>query len=98
MSPGVSAIDEPASSSTTSEQTGEVTWGAHAIVMRVRIPNRIGMLGEVASTIGAAGGSIGAIDTPEITTHHVTRDISVAVSDDQHGQRVVEAVREIGRA
>lgn len=61
-------------------------------MIRVRVPNRPGKLGEVASAIGAAGGSIGAIDTPEITTEFVTRDISIAVSDDQQGQRVVEAV------
>ncbi len=61
-------------------------------MIRVRVPNRPGKLGEIASAIGAAGGSIGAIDTPEITTDVVTRDISIAVSDDQHGKRVVEAV------
>jgi len=65
-------------------------------MIRVRVPNRPGMLGEVASAIGAAGGSIGAIDTPEITTESVTRDLSIAVSDDQHGQRVVEAVKGVG--
>lgn len=61
--------------------------------MRIRVPNRPGLLGEVASAIGTAGGSIGAIDTPQITTRSVTRDISVAVSDDQHGRQVVEAVK-----
>jgi malate dehydrogenase (oxaloacetate-decarboxylating) len=70
-----------------------VSWSAHAIVIRVKISNQPGRLGEVASTIGAAGGSIGAIDTPEITTEAVTRDISIAVSDDEHGKRVTQAVR-----
>jgi len=81
---------------TISQSESAVSWGAHAIMIRIRVPNQPGMLGEVASAIGAAGGSIGAIDTPEITTASVTRDLSIAVSDDQHGQRVVEAVKGVG--
>lgn len=93
MTRGVSAIDEPASKPTAPQPESGISWGAHAILIRVNVPNKPGKLGEVASAIGAAGGSIGAIDTPEITIKAVTRDISIAVSDDQHGQRVVEAVR-----
>lgn len=81
---------------TAPRSEGSVSWGAHAIVIRIRVPNRPGLLGEVASAIGAAGGSIGAIDTPEITAESVTRDISISVSDDQHGKRVVEAVKGVG--
>lgn len=62
-------------------------------MIRLRVPNRPGKLGEVASAIGGAGGSIGAIDTPEITADAVTRDVSIAVSDDQHGKQVIEAVK-----
>jgi malate dehydrogenase (oxaloacetate-decarboxylating) len=95
MTRGVSSIDEPASASTTPHHGDEISWGAHAIVIRLKVPNRVGLLGEVASAIGGAGGSIGAIDTPEITSESVTRDISVAIANDQHGQRVTEALRAI---
>jgi len=78
---------------TIPQSEGAASWGTHAIMIRIRVPNQPGKLGEVASAIGAAGGSIGAIDTPEITTESVTRDVSIAVSDAQHGQRVVEAVK-----
>ena len=81
---------------TAPQPEGSVSWGAHSIIIRIRVPNRPGLLGEVASAIGATGGSIGAIDTPEITAESVTRDISIAVSDDQHGKRVVEAVKGVG--
>jgi malate dehydrogenase (oxaloacetate-decarboxylating) len=77
---------------TTSQSGGAVSWKPRAIMVRIRVPNQPGKLGEVASAIGAAGGSIGAIDTPEITTESVTRDVSIAVSDDQHGKLVVEAI------
>jgi malate dehydrogenase (oxaloacetate-decarboxylating) len=93
MKRGAPAIDESASSPAAPQPTSAVAWGAHAIVIRINVPNHPGKLGEVASTIGAAGGSIGAIDTPEITTEAVTRDISIAVSDGEHGHRVAEAVR-----
>jgi malate dehydrogenase (oxaloacetate-decarboxylating) len=93
MTRGAVTSDEPASTPTAPQHGGKVSWGAHAIIIRIRVPNRPGLLGEIASAIGAAGGSIGAIDTPEITPQAVTRDISIAVSDEQHGQRVAEAVR-----
>jgi len=93
MTRGVPAIDEAASAPTALQLESGVSWGGHAIIIRVNVPNKPGKLGELASAIGAVGGSIGAIDTPEITSKAVTRDISIAVSDDQHGQRVVEAVR-----
>jgi malate dehydrogenase (oxaloacetate-decarboxylating) len=53
------------------------------------------MLAKVTAAVGAAGGNIGAIDTPEITSDTVTRDISVAVADDQNERRVINALREI---
>ncbi|MFQ5472421.1 MAG: NAD-dependent malic enzyme [Dehalococcoidia bacterium] len=81
---------------TVSQSDRAVSLGAHAIIIRIRVPNRPGLLGEVASAIGAAGGSVGAIDTPEITNDSVTRDFSIAISDDEHGQRVVEAVKGVG--
>jgi len=89
----MTTIQGPDPVSTTRRHKGEFFWCASSIVIRVSVPNRPGMLAQVASAIGAAGGNIGAIDTPEITTEAVIRDISIAVSDEQHGQRVVEAVR-----
>jgi len=65
------------------------------LVVRLKIKNVPGMLAKVAGAIGAAGGSLGAIDTPEITTKLITRDITVSVLNDAHGRRVVEAIREI---
>jgi malate dehydrogenase (oxaloacetate-decarboxylating) len=95
MTRGGSAIDDAASAPTALQLESGVSWGGNAIIIRVNLPNKLGKLGEVASAIGAAGGSIGAIDTPEITSKAVTRDISIAVSNDQHGQQVIEAVKKV---
>ncbi|HSP56061.1 MAG TPA: malic enzyme-like NAD(P)-binding protein, partial [Dehalococcoidia bacterium] len=63
--------------------------------MRLNITNRPGMLAQVAAAIGAEGGNIGAIDTPEISHDSVVRDITVAVENSSHGKRIVDAVKAI---
>ncbi|HZP26164.1 MAG TPA: NAD-dependent malic enzyme [Dehalococcoidia bacterium] len=65
------------------------------MTIRVRISNSPGMLAKVADAIGAAGGNIGAIDTPEISPTSITRDLSVAVLNRQHGEQVTTALKTI---
>lgn len=67
----------------------------HSLVLRIKSKNVPGKLAKVAAAIASAGGSIGAIDTPAITTKTVTRDLTVSVLDDEHGQMVVEAIKQI---
>src|SRR3989337_2317894 len=74
---------------------GQPSWDAHSIVIRVSVPNRPGMLAKVASAIGATGGNIGAIDALEISAESIVRDISIAVSSQEHERQVVDAVRAI---
>jgi malate dehydrogenase (oxaloacetate-decarboxylating) len=49
----------------------------YSLTLRVRIDHLPGMLGKVASAIGAAGATIGAIDLVEIEPDHTIRDITV---------------------
>ncbi|HET9476014.1 MAG TPA: NAD-dependent malic enzyme [Dehalococcoidia bacterium] len=63
--------------------------------MRLGITNKPGMLAQVLTAIGAEGGSIGAIDISQISHERVVRDITVAVENSRHGQRIVEAVKAI---
>jgi malate dehydrogenase (oxaloacetate-decarboxylating) len=67
----------------------------HSLVLRIKSKNVPGMLAKVAAAVGNAGGNIGAIDTPEITTTVITRDITIYVLDDEHGGRIVEEVKHI---
>jgi malate dehydrogenase (oxaloacetate-decarboxylating) len=50
----------------------------YSLTLRVEIDDRPGMLGRVASAIGAAGGMIGAVDLVQIDGSHTIRDITVA--------------------
>jgi len=77
------------------KRTDDLPARAYELVVRLKIRNVPGMLAKVAAAIGTAGGSIGAIDAPEITTKTVIRDITISVLDDEHGRRVVEAITEV---
>src|SRR5256885_13690823 len=66
----------------------------YSVVLRVKIDHRPGMLGRVATAIGEAGGSIGAIDTVSIEPQRTLRDITVDTAGEEHAARVADAVRD----
>jgi malate dehydrogenase (oxaloacetate-decarboxylating) len=60
--------------------------------MRVEIEDRPGMLGKVASAIGDAAGTIGAIDLVQVAGDHTVRDITIETADASDWPRLTEAV------
>jgi malate dehydrogenase (oxaloacetate-decarboxylating) len=50
------------------------------------------MLGRVASAIGQAGGTIGAVDLISVDDNHTVRDITVAAGDQSHWEAIVAAI------
>jgi malate dehydrogenase (oxaloacetate-decarboxylating) len=50
------------------------------------------MLGRVASAIGEAGGTIGAIDLVSVDDAHTVRDITVEAGDESSWQDIVDAI------
>ena len=68
---------------------------SYSIVMRARLPSRAGAFGQVATTIGATGAILGAIDLVKVEEGMKVREITVSCIDEAHGERVVDAVREI---
>jgi malate dehydrogenase (oxaloacetate-decarboxylating) len=66
-----------------------------SITLRVRLENQPGMLGEVTSAIGRAGGQIGAIDIVETGGNWLVRDISVDARDQQHWDDILESVKAV---
>ena len=50
---------------------------SYSLTVRLEIKNPPGMLGRVASTIGEAGGDIGAVDLMESQGDRVARDITI---------------------
>jgi malate dehydrogenase (oxaloacetate-decarboxylating) len=68
---------------------------SYSLTVRLQITNRPGMLGRVASTIGEAGGDIGAVDLVESGRERILRDITVKARDSEHGQEIVNGLRKI---
>jgi malate dehydrogenase (oxaloacetate-decarboxylating) len=68
---------------------------SYSLTMRLEIPSKPGSFAAVAAAIGEAGGDLGAIDLVRVTKDHRVRDVTVAASDSEHGQQIVDAVREV---
>lgn len=68
---------------------------SYSLTLRVKLSTRAGSLGELTMAIGRAGGDIGAIDIVNVGNDYVIRDITVASGSSQHGQKIVEAVKDV---
>jgi len=64
----------------------------YSLTLRVEIDHRPGMLGKVASAIGDAGGTIGAVDLVQVDGDHTIRDITIETGDASDWPRLTEAV------
>jgi malate dehydrogenase (oxaloacetate-decarboxylating) len=67
----------------------------YSLTLRVEIDHRPGMLGKVASAIGEAGGTIGAIDLVQVENAHTIRDITVETGDSADWPRLTDAVNAV---
>jgi malate dehydrogenase (oxaloacetate-decarboxylating) len=68
------------------------TQAQYSVILRVRLDNRPGMLGRVATAIGAAGGQIGTIDLVQLTAGETIRDITVDTAGEEHAKAIAKAV------
>src|SRR5690242_12710411 len=64
----------------------------YSLTIRLEIAHRPGMLGRVASAIGEAGGTIGAIDLVSVDDTHTVRDITVDAGDESGWQAIIDAI------
>src|SRR4026209_515555 len=64
----------------------------HSITLRVQIAHRPGMLGQVATAIGDAGGIIGTVGLVEVRGTDVVRDITVQTAEAGQWDEMVRAV------
>jgi malate dehydrogenase (oxaloacetate-decarboxylating) len=69
---------------------------SYSLTLRIEYPNQVGMLGRITSLIGERGGDIGAIDIVQSARGAMTRDITFAANDVQHGQQIIADVRALG--
>src|SRR3712207_155103 len=71
------------------------TSAQYSLTLRVRIPDRPGMLGRVATAIGEAGATIGAIDLIALDEAHTVRDVTVEAASADHWDAILDAIRQI---
>jgi malate dehydrogenase (oxaloacetate-decarboxylating) len=64
----------------------------YSLTLRVEIDHVPGMLGKVASAIGQAGATIGAVDLVAVDETHTVRDITVETGDARDWPRLTDAV------
>src|SRR5919202_2342119 len=70
---------------------GATPSASYSVILRVEYPNRTGSLGKVFTTIGEAGGDVGAVDIVRQGGGSI-RDITVNARDSDHGQQLAEAI------
>jgi malate dehydrogenase (oxaloacetate-decarboxylating) len=63
-----------------------------SLTIRLEIAHRPGMLGQVASAIGRAGGIIGAVDLVEVSEDKLLRDITVDAADQEQWDAITGAL------
>ena len=68
---------------------------SYSLTIRALIPHEPGQFARVAAAIGEADAILGAIDLVRVDQDSVVRDISVLCADEEHGERVVEAISAI---
>lgn len=66
-----------------------------SFTLRVEIRNIPGKLGEITTTIGKAGGDIGAIDIVRVGKDSIVRDITVNAGSEVHNREIIAEVRQI---
>jgi malate dehydrogenase (oxaloacetate-decarboxylating) len=67
----------------------------YSLTIRVEIAHRPGMLGQVATAIGRAGGIIGAVDLVEVAGDRLLRDITVDATDPDQWEAITAALDEL---
>ncbi len=68
---------------------------SYSITMRVEIENKPGMLGKITTTIGEAGGDIGAVDLSGVGKGTVMRDLTVRARGVDHAQAIIKTVGKV---
>jgi len=70
----------------------------YSLTIRVEIEHKPGMLGLVASAIGAAGGTIGSVDLVKVDDAYTLRDITVDASGPEQWDAIVAAIDAVSAA
>src|SRR5262249_43511988 len=78
--------------------TGGAPSPQYRLTVRVKLDDSPGILGEVTSAIGAAGGMVGAVDIVQAEGDRVVRDIVVDASGSDHWGQILAAIDSLAGA
>ena len=70
----------------------------YRLTIRVKLEDSPGILGQLTSAIGEAGGLVGAVDLVEVDGAHSLRDIVVDASGKDHWTQILEAIAAVAGA
>ncbi|MCW2956290.1 MAG: hypothetical protein JWO69_1159 [Thermoleophilia bacterium] len=65
---------------------------SYSFTIRLRLDRAPGTFARVAAAVAEAGGDLGAVDIARTTREHLWRDVTIAATDTEHAQAVVDAV------
>lgn len=68
---------------------------SYSLTLRVKIHNKPGQLGKIATAIGIAGGDIEGIDIVSVGKDFLIRDLTVNAASENHDEQIISAVRDI---
>lgn len=68
---------------------------SQSVTIRLRFPNKIGMLGKITSAVGQAGGDIEAIDIVNTEDGLILRDLTIKTRNDSHLKEIKKALGRI---
>ena len=68
---------------------------SNSVIVRLRLFNEVGVLNRVTQKISDLGGNIGAIDIVRPAPDALIRDITIFTHNPEHGEKLVEGLREI---
>jgi len=71
------------------------TTGSYGITVRVYAVASASVVGEIATSVGAAGGLVTAIDMVESRPDQMTVDVSCSALDGDHAAEIVEGIRSV---
>ncbi|MBA3524127.1 MAG: NAD-dependent malic enzyme [Geodermatophilaceae bacterium] len=74
---------------------GLITSASYSITVRMQTSLDPGVIGRVATAVGAAGGVLTALDVAESRADSLTVDMTCSAGDGAHAEEIVAAVREV---
>jgi len=77
------------------KEVGTPTNISFTFTVRIQLENRIGKLAEVLSTIGRAGGDMGAVDIVRVEPNVMVRDLTIHARDEAHEDTIVKTIRTV---